>query len=1645
MATRRIGNISIDYTPTANQTNMYNALGRNTGEVYGNQVADNGSNGFFADVFQGLIDNVGNKIRAGENTIGTTASMIPAWMNVSIEEGNQKDRLNKWDKSMQDIYKNAGFNSADDYYNAKDAAEKAVYSKYGFDIDDYWNRRAEADAKGDTGLVTQIDNELNTVRNQLSQEDRNALSQFDTTQSNLINQANANMGEAKTAADNWRDYLNNSYIGKKTMQDNGKFAGDAITTLSTATDLAAMGTGLPMGIAANAIQGGLEGLASELSQNGGTIDLTRPFSHGFEAKNWDNFDLGRAAQNAAVGAVSGAATAGLSKALNARAATKAAAKGVTKAPGLLKTVGLGAGRGALSGAVGGAVGGGLGAGIESVRNGEDLGIGAQNALLGALGGATKGAVSGSVSGAAMSGLNYGVGKAVTKIDDKYGTNLSGIGDAGKRWKESGSNFNERLTNTLNSGESGVGNWINNRTQSKLLNRLGGIGNRVQDVTPNYKNARKLAERLYEAYDEADPYENANSMANMAEDWGIDTSKKGWELKAKNRWIRETANDMLGKNPIMPSTEWAKNINGYLDPEEYPMGDFGGGEVNPITGGSLSRDKIVALQNDLRAFAGEDVSDQPTDWQGWLKKAGSRALDDLNNKGVGLSTKIVDGEEADVNKPYGQALNNAMDQGLTGSELGDAIADYSNLPKNITGEQLWQLAQKNPDLMRSVEYVANEAYDSGDRNVNYDTIAENYWNEVRADYAQAQNYEGPGNYYDSATQPSTDDQLARLGKKYTGASFTEQDLQSKTPAQDAYADGRGDFSDAWREFISQGGDVVKDANGNWQLVAPDTLTAQANNIFSKYDALTGEIPTNAPAYGNYKSQRASVINDLRNNFSDNDLAFLYTKTDDPKIRAITADAVRSLEVLNRLADYENQGPTYDQELVNALNRANTTTVQPAATANPTYPDDINNMVINRNDMFDTTAESPETELYRQLVGENGTSNPQAVQQPQQQAVQTTKAAQPTTNAVSTNANTQWDNLAREYGYQDYNQAIQAYAQANPGKNVSAGAVLTWLDNNEGTYNPNATTTMATTEEVPKALTGRQIRAKRDIVKDITSQFETVDKPTQRATKPMETFYNLYDEWGLSDGDDIRQAVAYADRGSLIPNMIREAAGESGIIDVSDAEGMIRELGINQKNYSKYVNALEDLMESTETTIIGGKKGVDALTLQRSLEQAASDAEGTDGTYHIGNTLVDSTMAKNFRRIANEIGTKLDEASVAKNAVANTINRHAADLQAMKNAFPNNETWQEAVETKVIGAKTIGDLRHSIRDLVRANIFIDNGDNNTTTFGGRVSGGLTSGGRGSNKIPTTTGSLRNRAINAAYDAAMDSKVARDVRLKRNAQIVSGDNAGATGTQAAATTPETALYNMLNKKNFNNVLGRNIGEVVGSDNTAPVSDYIEQASTEEGYVAPLGATTSSTGSTAGTTATTVANAISGNGSTGSNSGITGQFSSTGNEQVDLLGRAMELAMAAEDAPAFATLYSMYNSALSSAQDSGTTELNTTQQNQVAKLQNASDALDELVDLYNGATGAKGPITGNLQGLAGNLGWDPGAQSYNDSRGTVASEIAQALYGTKSEANVRRIEQQLPQLTDSSQAAAKKINTLREMLLKAQNNYYNAYGLSS
>lgn len=609
MAVRKIGNIDINYTVPEAQTQMWNALGRTEGA----QQANNDNRNFFQKRWDSIKNfgqsSLGALYESGLDLLSPIRSRITGEEYYSHQAQKQNDKTNQLmadnQTRMNDIVKGYGYNSLDDYYNALDDAEVNDKAKY---------------------------NEL-----------------LNTVQEDLKNQSNANMEAMRKNQADYKDYVQNNFASKNLQQDRGKYLGAGINTFSTAADL----TGLSATPLANAIQGGVEGIADELEQNG-----------------FENFDWNRAGQNAAIGATTGAVTGALNKGLSNSLAKKGGNlfKGGNKLTNWLNetgsktalgragsTIATGAGRGAVSGAVGGATG----AGMSALFNGGDV-----------IGSALQGAVSGAQQGALAGGTMAGANMAISKTPG-VGKFYNDLQNAKANWDKSGSNFDERLTNTINSGESGIGNWLNGKTNSKLLNRAGNLGNTVRFGDINYNED----DQYWSDIEELKAFEglpgNDRKIREIARKYDMDIATVAQDIDDFNSLT--TANspstkyvgvDTLGNRTEYTPAEFQRLLQEYdntYSPKDHSvlLSDGSTSEVDDVVGragGELM--KIYKTMNggvEVNPYNRESweqfdnwVADQrtnlknqnPTTAKGWLKKAGERIVEDANNRGVGLGIKNV---------------------------------------------------------------------------------------------------------------------------------------------------------------------------------------------------------------------------------------------------------------------------------------------------------------------------------------------------------------------------------------------------------------------------------------------------------------------------------------------------------------------------------------------------------------------------------------------------------------------------------------------------------------------------------------------------------------------------------------------------------------------------------------------------------------------------------------------------------------------------------------------------------------------------------------------------------------------------------------------------------------------------------------------
>lgn len=649
-------------------------------------------------------------------------------------------------------------------------------------------------------------------------------------------------------------------------------------------------------------------------------------------------------------------------------------------------------------------------------------------------------------------------------------------------------------------------------------------------------------------------------------------------------------------------------------------------------------------------------------------------------------------------------------------------------------------------------------------------------------------------------------------------------------------------------------------------------------------------------------------------------------------------------------------------------------------------------------------NPETELYRKIVGNKSTQDAGS-----------------------------WDDIAKQSGYKDYNDLVLQFKQANPTVEANANNVLDFADANIDVSKNSFT----------EAKSSKTIKNERKIQEEIMNQFNPVGQPTVRATKPRETFYNLYNDMGLSGENQIRQAVHYAEPGQLIPTMIREAAGKAGTVDMTDAQALVSDLRINKRqNYKKVLDVVEDIIDSTPSSISGGKSGADALQLQRSLEQAASDAEGSNGTYHIGSNLIDATTAKNLRRVASVIGENLDKAVAANKGVDYVKNKYASEIQKMRDSQPNNQKWQDFIDGRISGATTVKDLRSAIKDLTRASIYINDGDERYGTMGSNVA-------RKGVTIPTSKSGIVNKVTGELFNKISSTPQAIDLRLKRAERAIAKESNPANQSSDNLWSKLNSIINNRKRSNMGqednvqskaynpqsqvlwNMINRGDGTIQNIAQNAQEAEIVPNTSADMSNMYDM-----------------------------QNNNLQSPISQTnqtayfyepvGDQWSDMLSQAMTRAYEAGDFESLSELNDMYQtqaSKIAKNSKGNGTNLNSTQQAQLAKLDAAGNAINELESLFEKAGGGKGLIAGNLQSLAGDWGWDANAKTYNDLSEGLVNQIAQAIGKTDSlntEGEVKRALKLIPQLTDDSNTAKNKLEELRRMLSTTQQSYNSAYGLN-
>ena len=520
----------------------------------------------------------------------------------------------------------------------------------------------------------------------------------------------------------------------------------------------------------------------------------------------------------------------------------------------------------------------------------------------------------------------------------------------------------------------------------------------------------------------------------------------------------------------------------------------------------------------------------------------------------------------------------------------------------------------------------------------------------------------------------------------------------------------------------------------------------------------------------------------------------------------------------------------------------------------------------------------------------------------------------------------------------------------------------------------------TDDLFKTTTSGRLKTLGD--KSLLSQYGTISKPFARSSNPAQTVSTLADAGITKPTDAERIASMITGSNGALTKATSKAVAEAGGVDTSTLRRVFDDALDNYGLVDKDRQSLQKVFDAQMNKLAGGAKGslsptsnpTDALEMMKALEKRIANLRGKGDNYRLS-TPERMDQASVLQLVHDELEDALYAGAGANANLGKVLTPELRDTLIKQ--MPNNAQWARYVDDKIMGAKSVADLRSAAAPFVRIGKIIDEGESNAITAGGRLGNAFQGGTLRGAIGEAMTNVLKNPAANAAGNT-----------LRAASGIT-----GRTGTRTAGQgiAPLAARQGLSRA-------------VLNPDQSTQPTGLESALAQELPAAAPIeGAATANP---------------------------TGYSSAQ-------LGQALMAAYAAGDKASAQVLQQMYELA-STFESQGASELSSNARTLLATSGNAINTLDQLESLYGGAGGGSGKLGGSIANLTAGLGLNGGVQTYNDLAASSVSQLAKAINGggQVSDADAAVIVRALPQVTDTPEVARAKFEALRQRLQTAQQN---------
>lgn len=283
--------------------------------------------------------------------------------------------------------------------------------------------------------------------------------------------------------------------------------------------------------------------------------------------------------------------------------------------------------------------------------------------------------------------------------------------------------------------------------------------------------------------------------------------------------------------------------------------------------------------------------------------------------------------------------------------------------------------------------------------------------------------------------------------------------------------------------------------------------------------------------------------------------------------------------------------------------------------------------------------------------------------------------------------------------------------------------------------------------------------------LLEQYGTLDAPVRRAVgSPEDVLTTLYDDYGLRTPADVQYAANHVTgRDGVVSQMTRELAASANNIDTTITRDWLQEL--------MDANGLLDDEQKTVTKQIAGalkranssSDGATTLDIMKQLEKQSARYKGKDGTYHHA-TEAETRKGIILDLVHDELQDRLWDAAGDPKKVL-TPKR----ITELKSMYKGNDAWANFIDNRLAKSTSGAELRSAMKPLVDGSKIVYGSKQSAGGFADRAYKAATS----ANPI-VAMGQM-------AYDAALDSDKAKQIRASRYAKDAAKAKAQLTGQEA------------------------------------------------------------------------------------------------------------------------------------------------------------------------------------------------------------------------------------------------------------------------